>query len=379
MLGLVLTLALLPARPDHPPDTLEFDAIARRGIGRVYNMEFETAEEDFRSLVRLAPHDPAGHFFTAMVDWWRILIDMENEQYDERFFDALDGVVDMCDSLLERDPSDVNALFFKGGAIGFKGRLKFHRGDYLAAANAGRKALPLVQEAFTLAPNNYDILLGTGIYDYYAEVVPNEFPFVKPLLLFIPPGDKQKGIQELTLASDHGRYASTEASYFLMQIYTFYEKDFGKALVLARRLHERFPANMVFHRYVGRSYSSLGNWPAVRESFGEVLEACKRQQRGYGAGVEREARYYLGQCDLQDRKYEEALAHFYRCDELSRGLDKGEASGFMAMANLKIGNLYDVQGRRDEAKEQYAKVLEMKGYQNSHELARRYLQDPFRP
>jgi predicted negative regulator of RcsB-dependent stress response len=51
----------------------------------------------------------------------------------------------------------------------------------------------------------------------------------------------------------------------------------------------------------------------------------------------------------------------------------------MAMANLKIGNLYDVKGRRDAAKEQYTKVLEMKGYQNSHELARRYLQDPFRP
>ena len=45
------------------------DAIARRGIERVYNLEFEPAEEDFQTLVRMNPHDPTGYFFLAMVDW----------------------------------------------------------------------------------------------------------------------------------------------------------------------------------------------------------------------------------------------------------------------------------------------------------------------
>ena len=79
-------------------------------------------------------------------------------------------------------------------------------------------------------PHNSDILLGTGIYNYYAEVIPNEYPFVKPLLLFIPSGDKKKGIEQLRLAAARARYASIETSYFLMQICYSYERDYPKAL-----------------------------------------------------------------------------------------------------------------------------------------------------
>jgi len=182
-----------------------FDAAARRGIDAVYNLEFEKADGEFDQLITMSPNRPIGHFLHTMVTWWRIMIDMENEQFDQEFFDALDRVVDMCDSVLDRNENDVDAMFIKGGAIGFKGRLKFHRNDYLAAANAGRKALPLVQGAMELAPGNFDVLLGAGMYNYYADVIPQEYPFLKPVLLFIPPGDKKKGIEQLKLASLKGR------------------------------------------------------------------------------------------------------------------------------------------------------------------------------
>jgi hypothetical protein len=50
----------------------------------------------------------------------------------------------------------------------------------------------------------------------------------------------------------------------------------------------------------------------------------------------------------------------------------------MAMANLKIGNVYDVQGKRDLAVGQYEKVLQMKEYKDSHSLAEMFLKSPFR-
>ena len=209
-------------------DSLEFDAKARRGIEYVYNLEFENAEKEFGDLVRMRPQHPAGHFFRAMVQWWRILIDIDNEERDDAFYDALDSVVDMCDEMLDRNSNDVTALFFKGGSIGFKGRLKAHRSEWIGAANAGRKALPIVQQASFLDSTNYDILLGSGIYNYYAEIIPQEYPFVKPLMLFVPPGDKQRGIQQLTVAAEKGKYASVESMYFLMQIYFVYEKDLSK-------------------------------------------------------------------------------------------------------------------------------------------------------
>ena len=76
------------------------------------------------------------------------------------------------------------------------------------------------------------------------------------------------------------------------------------------------------------------------------------------------------------KNFDEALVDFYRCDELSRLLDTQEVSGFMVMSNLKIGQIYDLQGRRDAAVQQYKKVLAMKEYQDSHAQAEKFMNDP---
>jgi tetratricopeptide (TPR) repeat protein len=355
----------------------DFEAKTERGIEFIYNLEFERAEKEFIELTHLRPRHPASHFFLAMVNWWRIMIDIKNEQYDEEFLDSLDRVVDLCDELLAENENNVTALFFKGGSFGFQGRLRFHRDDWLAAANAGRQALPLVQIASASDPNNFDIFLGTGIYNYYAEVIPELYPFVKPLLLFIPSGDKKKGIRQLQIAAEKGKYAGIEATYFLMTIYYQYEKDYAKALSIALELHERFPNNMLFHKYLGRCHVSLNNWPMVRQVFADVAERVQVGQIGYNAIVEREAVYYIGICDMNSHDYESALTYFLRCDELSRGLDADGVSGFMVMANLKVGMLYDLLAKRDLAVIQYEKVLAMKEYNNSYEQAQQFISTPF--
>src|SRR5512140_2078596 len=130
VVGIVIAV-MLGALAAHAQTDSVFDAITFRGIHDVYNLEFEKAEAEFQQLVAMRPHHPAGHFFLGMVTWWRIVIDLDNTQYDDGFFETMDRVVDMCDSILEKEPNNVTAIFFKGGAIGFKGRLKFHREDYL--------------------------------------------------------------------------------------------------------------------------------------------------------------------------------------------------------------------------------------------------------
>jgi hypothetical protein len=373
---LLLVSALSTSFAQSP--SADFDANVKKGIEQVYNLEFENADKTFGELAQAQPNHPAGHFFLAMVTWWRILIDIENEQYDEQFFDALDHVIDLCDDLLDKNENDVTALFFKGGAIGFKGRLKAHRSSWFDAANAGRKALPIVQDAYALDPKNHDILLGTGIYNYYAEVIPNEYPFVKPLLLFVPPGDRAKGLQQIKSAADKGKYANIESTYFLMQIYYHYEKDYQKALDLALSLTTRFPNNMLFHKYLGRCYVVLGNWQKVHEVWHEIAARCKRSQRGYGTNVQREAEYYLGLYDMNVNALESALKHFFRCDELSRKIDKDGPSGFMVLANIKVGNIYDALAKRDLAVASYKKVLAMREYKDSHSQAQNFINAPYK-
>lgn len=347
------------------------------GIAKVYNLEFEAARSQFQAIVSKYPDHPAGHFLLAMVSWWEILIDIENRTNDDRFIGMLEKVIDLCDRRLEKDENDIAALFFKGGALGFRGRLYSHREDWVLAANDGRRALPIVEKCFAIAPENYDVLLGEGIYNYYAEVVPERYPFVKPLMVFFPDGDRDLGIRQLREASAHALYAGVEATYFLMQLYYTYEKDFSEARKLAEDLHARFPANVVFHRYLGRCEAALNNWESAAKVFEEIRLKAKRAGAGYGASSEREACYYLGSSHMMSSRLPEALHEFYACDSLSRALDTSGPSGFMTMTNLRIGMVYDLQSRREEAILQYRKVLGMKDYQTAHSLAERYISQPY--
>ncbi len=357
-----------------------FDLHTKQGIDLVYNLEFERAEQEFQNLVAVYPQHPAGYFFIAMVDWWRILMDIDNESLDDRFIAKLDVVIDKCDSILDVNPDDVTALFFKGGSLGFRGRLRANRGSWVKAANDGRLALPIVQRAYKIAPENFDILLGIGIYNYYAEAIPEQYPIVKPLMIFFPNGDKKKGVEQLTLAAANAKYAATEAGYFLLQLNYTHEKQFDQALAISQKLFAQFPNNVVFHRYVGRCFVSLGQWENARATFDNILSRCGNPgpaMVGYSESARREALYYLGVYAMNAGKYDEALRNFYHCDDVSRELDKNGESGFMVMANLRIGFLYDLQSNRDLAVQQYRKVLAMKKFENSYGQAEQYLKSRY--
>ncbi|MFA6233235.1 MAG: hypothetical protein WC824_03465, partial [Bacteroidota bacterium] len=164
----LLVLLLLSPLAAHAQwiDDPAIDALISDGIRDTYNMKFESADAAFHKVVKAYPDHPAGHFFLAMVEWWRVLIDIDNESRDDHFYDMLDEVIDMCDERLDKNERDIAGLFFKGGSIGFKGRLLANRKSWVKAATTGKEALPVVMDAAELAPDNADLAFGTGIYDY---------------------------------------------------------------------------------------------------------------------------------------------------------------------------------------------------------------------
>ena len=373
----LLLLCVLPTLRSQWIADPAIDTHVQRGIDYIYNLEFENAEKEFTEVIKLRPDHPVGFFFQAMIQWWRIMINYDDESQDEKFYDMLDVVIDMSEKRLDANPNDVTALFFKGGSVGFRGRLRANRGKWVGAANDGLVALPLVRKAFELDPKNYDVLLGIGIYNYYADVIPDNYPIVKPLMIFFPSGDKKKGLEQLILASQNAKYARVEASYFLMQNYFQYEKDYLKALDIARKLNTKYPRNPLFHRYFGRCLVSVGYLSEANDVFLEVAKRFREKQTGYDSYDGRESYYYLGKYEFIGGRFENALKYLFLCDEMSRKLDKDGASGFMSLANLMIGMVYDAQKKRDLALGQYNKVLAMKEYENSRRDARNYMKNPY--
>ena len=356
----------------------EYDETVQRGINYAYNLEYKKANEEFNKIVLKYPEHPSGYFFVAMVDWCKILVDVDNEKYDEQFFAKLEVVINKCDKILEKNKNDVSALFFKGGALGFRGRLRANRGSWILAANDGRLALPIVQDAYKLDKNNYDVLLGIGIYNYYAEIIPEKYPIVKPIMTFFPKGNKKKGIEQLEEASQKSKYANIEASYFLMQLSYMYENDFISSQNVSEKLVAKYPNNSVFARYLGRNQIALNQLLNAKKTFENILKNCNAQKNGFNAVAKREALYYLGLIDFYDLKFDESLKYFYQADEISRSTDIEGASGFMVMINLRIGYIYDLQKKRNLAIKQYKKILKFSEYEKSHSIAKKYLKEPFR-
>jgi len=191
-------------------------------------------------------------------------------------------------------------------------------------------------------------------------------------MLFLPDGDRAKGLDQLKHASENARYAKWEARYFLVQAYSGYENQPSVALRYARDLVDEFPRNPVFQRNLGRIYVKLGNWISAAKTYEEIRAKCASNIIGYDKSMEREAAYYIGYDAMLRKDCGFAMNNFVRCDELSRALDTERQSGFMVMANLRMGMLHDIQDQRSYAVRQYEKVLRMNNFSNSHELAKRY-------
>ncbi len=353
-----------------------FDSLITTGIRQIYNIKFDSAEATFKRMSELYSGHPAGHFFPAMIDWWRIMLDLQVEEYDEEFIEKLDGTIDFCDDILDDDPDNVDALFFKGGALGFRGRLYAVREDFFNAALDGKEALPLVYKAYELEPENKDVELGFGIYNYYAEVIPREYPFVKPFMIFFPGGDRIKGLKQLEDVAQNGRYAKIESRYFLMMLYYKYEENYGKALEYNRLLLGEFPDNPTFHRYEGRIYAKQGDWKTAADKFQNVFDKCVKGFPGYNKKTRREAAYYVGNWYKLDCQFDSAKKYLKISESLSKELDVEKQTGFLANSVLFLGMILDTEGYRKLAIEKYKEVLEIEDYHKSHDLAEKYLKTP---
>mgnify|MGYP000979512584 CR=1 FL=1 len=353
------------------------DSLIRVGTDYIYNIEFDKANQCFKQVIEQYPKHPAGYFLDAMVEWWRITLFRDTEYFDNTFLNKIEKVIEVCDEELETNPFDIKSLFFKGGAIGFRGRFYALRKSWLKAASDGHEAFKILIQCLRIAPNNHDIMLGTGIYNYFAKAIPEKYTYLEPLLAFLPKGDKNIGILQLKAAANNARYASVEAKVVLLQIYYGFESNYWESLNLSQELFSKYPNNPYFHRYLARSYVVTGNGEKYDTTWREILNRYIQKKPGYDISTAREAMYYIGTSLMQKKEFDKALKYFYKCDEACRTLDKDGPSGFMVMTNLKIGQIYDMQKKRQLAISQYNKVLSWKEYSNSHTEAKRYSQKPY--
>lgn len=347
----------------------------KQGLDLLYDMKFAEAERIFRQIDQRFPNHPIGPFLLALNTWWKILLDFSDTSHDDAFYDAMEEVIDRSDAMLKRDKHNFDAMFFKGAALGFRGRLRSNRREWFRAATDGKRAMDYVLDVAKKDPDNHDYVFGKGLYDYYAAVIPDRYPFIKPVTTFLPNGDRERGLRELERTALQGYYIQTEAAYFLLQIYYLFERDFDKSVVYVTWLRERHPANSFFHAIEGRIYARWGYWEKAKPIFEDVLARFKQGQAGYNAAAAEQALYYLARAHMEAHAYQDALGYLLQLEALSAR--SSNDTYFKVMGRLRQGMAYDALGQRPLAQDRYRQVLAMDDWGSAHDQAERYLKRPY--
>ncbi|MDW8466043.1 MAG: hypothetical protein RML35_07655 [Chloroherpetonaceae bacterium] len=116
--------AQIERRTIAPDPIKQYSEQVLQGIDLIYNLEFEKAERIFSEIRNKDPKSPIGHFFLGMTLWWKMMLDIDNTQYDDEFCSYMEKTIEVCEERLERNSEDIEALFFKCGSLGFRGRLR---------------------------------------------------------------------------------------------------------------------------------------------------------------------------------------------------------------------------------------------------------------
>jgi tetratricopeptide (TPR) repeat protein len=387
---LFLVLALAPAALAQVPvrygwhgpygsvlDDPETARLGADGLKALYDARFDEAERLFDRIAVRHPAHPIGPFMKGLIVWWRILPDLSegDREHDDAFVDAMTETIRRADRLDRRGPHAFDRIFFRAAALGFRGRLLSNRLSWFQAARDGKEALEPVFEIAGRDTLNPDFRFGRAVYDYFAAVVPTEYPMVRPVMLFFPEGDEAAGLQGLELAANHAAFVGTEAAYFLFQIHFQYRPDYREALRWVEFLRDRHPANGFFHVLEARVHARWGRWDLATPILESVLESAGAGAPGYTQGIEHQALYYLGRAYGTLGEEARALQVFERLHRSTTG-QKPE-SWFRVWGRLRTAMVHDRAGRRERAVSMYREVLGMAERGDSRERARQYIEAPF--
>jgi tetratricopeptide (TPR) repeat protein len=231
----VMTVLALPAAPVAAQTSPLVESYHHLYAGRP-----EQAASEFN---RLRQEDSQ-----SLPPWFGALFaTMMQLEYDESlatdFERSIDAFIDHAGARHQRSADDTEALFYLAQAHLLRGsyRFNFDKGMWGAARDAARSK-SLAETYIKRHPEHGDAYLALGLYNYFVDIAPN---FVKVLrvLLFLPAGDRARGLRELERAAREGSTFAPFAETALAEIYGSLESRPRDAISIVEGFLARFGTN----------------------------------------------------------------------------------------------------------------------------------------
>ena len=337
----------------HPGVQIE----SAEAINLMYNYKFYEADKEFRWLRLRYPRHPMPYFLMGLAEWWKIVPNTDITGYDDQCLAYMDSTITMAEKLYDNSENKLEPAFFLAAAYAFKGRLYSERKKWTKATFAGKNALKYFDKCKGNADFSPELLFGDGMYDYYAQWIPENYPLLKPILMFFPKGNKANGIKELEKTANTAFYTRVEARYFLVQIYSM-ENQYDKAYEMSKYMNEQYPDNPFFERYYARSAFVLGRLPEAERISKNILEKVSRTQSGYEGVSGRTAAYILAYINhLFYKKLPEAKTYYQQSIDFAKQTNSTN-SGYYLSSVLGLAKIANEEKNYDQAQAYFKEVMD---------------------
>jgi hypothetical protein len=265
----ILGVAAALAAPNLTAPAL--NPVIDRGYRQMYDLNFEEAHKTFAQWEREHPADPIGPVSNAAA-YLFAEFDRLNILHSEFFVDSgmfhrrpkvtpdpavrqsfnreLEKSGMLADEILRRMPEDADALFARILTLGL-------RADYEAlierrvfdALKVIKDSRATAEKLLLLEPNYYDAYLAVGVENYLFSLKP------APVRWLLQAGgaeaDRDKGVDDLRLTAEKGRYLSPYAR-LLLAVAALRNKDLPRARDLLSALAREFPHNRLYAQELGQ-------------------------------------------------------------------------------------------------------------------------------
>ena len=324
------------------------------GINSMYNFEFRRADSQFRWLKGKYHWHPLPYFLLGLSQWWRIVPNVQNESYDEKFLMYMDSTIIKAEEIFDRG-SKIEGAFILSAAYAFKGRLYAERHSWSKAAMAGKSALKYLDYSREQEEFGAEILFGDALYNYYSVWIRENYPMLKPIMMFFKEGDKEVGLKQLKEVANNAFFTRTEAQYFLMRIMATEENDIRSATFTSSYLHETFPNNAYFQRYYAKMLYTSGNRKAAESLSLDIIDKINQGYQGYEANSGRFAAFFLGEIYHKKRKGDLAVKYYTLAKKYGDEIGAQE-KGYYLYAVIQLGKYAFQAGDKKESKEHFKTV-----------------------
>ena len=355
-----------------------------KGFDHFYNLEYEQAIAEFMKEIRDRPNDPFSYTHLAQALLYRELFNagaletelvsgsnvslprtkiLASEVEQKRFDDAISKAISLSESRVAANSRDTDALYALGVAHSLRSNYNFLvRKIWRDALREFTQSRKVHQQALQIKPDFVDARFVSGVHDYIVGSLPLGLKIAGFLIGFR--GDKDGGIRTVEHVAAEGKSSRIDAMILLAVAYRR-ERHAEKAVPLLKQLIEMFPRNYLYRLEMVQMYADLGG----KDEALAVLQLMETQaHKNLPAGKIHHSR---GNLLFWYRDYPAAIANLQR-------VTAGAGVNTQVNSWLRLGQCYDVLGRRADALRVYRLAIDGAPDSDAAREARRYLGSPYR-